>query len=508
MKRKRSIARRYFKSVALVVLCSMGLLVTIFVALVSQYFRSETLDNLSAAMDSVTAVVDVAASSGAGSSITEAIICHAADLVGEITGSTLVVADGQGAVLYVSGGMELEAPVLSQPALEQVRSSLMLSGQGGRTMLPRPSDLDGLLPQRYYVMACSLPQADRQMYLLALSDAGRFGGYLSDLMVAFLWAGVLMLLVGGMLALATAQRISAPLTQISKAADRFGRGDFSVRVSVGSTGNDEIAQLASNFNTMAANLEAIDRSRQSFMGNIAHELRTPMTSIKGFVDGMLDGVIPEEQYPRYLGLVSEEVARLTRLIQSMLDITKLEAGEYTVNARSYDIWETLGAVLMTNEQRLVEGRIGIGGYIPQRTMVYADSDLISQVVYNIIDNAIKFTPPGGRIDLSVTQVKDRVYVSIRNTGEGIPADQMAHLFERFYKGDKSRGLHAAGAGLGMHISKVLIGVSGGSIRVDSDSQSWTEFTFDLPQGRPELPPPRSQRSGLSLFRSRARQDKN
>lgn len=506
MKKKNSIARSYFKSVSLVVLSSMLLLATIFLTLVSQYFHNENLENLDAVLQSVREVMAaVEAAPDAQPEMAgmwETLRNKATDLASKLSGATLLVADADGHILYHTGDVQLLGDTLSAG----VRQRLDEGAQpGGRLSLRRLSDLDGLLERHYYVAGSHGP-AGQDGYVLALTDAGRFSGYLSDLLFAFFWASVLMLLVSGAMALATSQRISAPLTQISQAADRFGRGDFSARISVEKSGNDEVAQLAQNFNTMAANLETIDRSRQSFVGNIAHELRTPMTSIKGFVDGMLDGVIPPEQYPRYLGLVSEEVARLTRLIQSMLDISKLEAGEYQVNAKNYDIWETLGAVLMTNEQRLVDGRIGVGGYVPQRTLVYADSDLIYQVVYNIVDNAIKFTPPGGRIDLSVTTQRDRVYVGVRNTGEGVPADQLPHLFERFYKGDKSRGLHAGGAGLGMHISKVLVGVNGGSIRVDSDSASWTEFTFDLPQGRPELPAPRKERTvknSLSKLRPRS-----
>lgn len=501
---KRSIARRYFKSVSLVVISSMVLLAAIFLTLVSQYFRSENRANLSAAVQSVSKVMTVAETTDAGSQVMEAVLNRSADLAGEITGSTLLVTDVDGNILYHSAGVQLQGDRLSVDVMQKIDAGMKTDDC---VSLQHPSNLDGLLSRRYYVVGSRFQSVGGGGYLLALSDAGRFRGYFSDLVFAFGWASVLMLLVSAAMAMATAQRISGPLSQISQAADRFGRGDFSTRISLKNGGNDEVAQLAQNFNTMAANLEAIDRSRQSFMGNIAHELRTPMTSIKGFVDGMLDGVIPPDRYPHYLGLVSDEVGRLTRLIQSMLDITKLEAGEYVVNAKNYDIWETLGAVLMNNEQRLTEGRIGVGGYVPQRTLVYADSDLIYQVVYNIVDNAIKFTPPGGRIDLSVNTDKDRVYVTIRNTGEGVPAEQLPLLFDRFYKGDKSRGLHAGGAGLGMHISKVLIGVSGGSIRADSDSASWTAFTFDLPQGRPELSPPKKERTGkysLSKFRMKGR----
>ncbi len=498
--RQRSIARRYFTSVTLVVLGSMGLLASIFFTLAGQFIYNENLRNLSTSVERVGTVLSVAESEIEDEAVRRRLAQHAAALVTEVTDAALLVADADGRVMYVSEGVTLQGDTLSEKTMESLREAPQPQRRSRSQAI---TDLDGLLDQRYYVVGGCYTGENGENYLAVISDAGRFSGYLSELVLSFLWASLLMLVVSAVLAIVTARRVSAPLSQISKAASQFGRGDFSARITVRGDANDEIAQLAQNFNTMAANLEAIDRSRQSFMGNIAHELRTPMTSIKGFIDGMLDGVIPPELYPRYLGLVSDEVARLTRLIQSMLDVTKLEAGEYQVNAKNYDIWQTIGAVMMNNEQRLVEGRIGVGGYDPQRTMVYADSDLIYQVVYNIVDNAIKFTPPGGRIDLSVTTAKDRVYVGIRNTGEGVPADQLPHLFERFYKGDKSRGVHARGAGLGMHISKVLIGVSGGGIRVDSDSESWTQFTFDLPAGRPELPPPRRERGGrLMKFRSK------
>ncbi len=500
--KQRSIARRLFTSMTLVVLCSMVLLASIFFTLAGQYTYDENLNNLNTAVERVAQVLSVAENEIEDEAMRHKIAQHASALVTEVTDAALLVADSDGKIIYVGEGVTLAGDTLSEHMQEVFRSA----EKGARSSRAQSiTDMDGLLEKKYYVVGSCYAGDNGESYLAVISDAGRFSGYLSDLVFSFLWAALFMFLVSAGLALITARRVSAPLTQISKAASQFGRGDFSARITVQRESNDEIAQLAQNFNTMAANLEAIDRSRQSFMGNIAHELRTPMTSIKGFVDGMLDGVIPPELYPRYLTLVSDEVARLTRLIQSMLDITKLEVGEYKVNARSYDIWETIGAVLMNSEQRLVEGRIGIGGYDPQRTLVYADSDLIYQVVFNIVDNAIKFTPEGGRIDLAVAAVKDRVHVHIRNTGEGVPAEQLPHLFERFYKGDKSRGIHSRGAGLGMHISKVLIGVSGGSIRVDSDSASWTEFSFDLPAGRPELPPPKKERTGGRLMKFRKKQ---
>ena len=281
-----------------------------------------------------------------------------------------------------------------------------------------------------------------------------------------------------MLAIFFTTRLTTPLRRISEAARKFGGGDFSVRVPV--DGDDEVAQLAVTFNNMARNLETIDSSRASFMGNIAHELRTPMTSIKGFIDGMLDGTIPDDMRQHYLGLVSQEVGRLTRLIQNMLDISKLEAGEYRVNAQSYDVWESLTGVVFSAEQRVEDQGVEIQGLAPQKTMVYADPDLVYQVVYNLFDNALKFTPKGGYIRFSVQKAGGFVTVSVENSGQGISAEALPFVFERFYKEDKSRGLNTKGSGLGLHICKVLIGLSGGKIWAESEEGRFCRFSFTLP----------------------------
>ena len=221
------------------------------------------------------------------------------------------------------------------------------------------------------------------------------------------------------------------------------------------------------------------------MGNIAHELRTPMTSIKGFVDGMLNGTIPPEMQHHYLELVSQEAGRLARLVQNMLDITKLEAGEYQVHATTYDVWESITGVVLGNEQRIEDGQVQILGLEPTRTQVYADPDLVYQVIYNLMDNALKFTPPEGSISFRVQRQGGSVKVSITNSGKGIAPEALPFVFERFYKEDKSRGLNIKGAGLGLHICKVLITMQGGAISVDSKEGEWTTFSFTLPENPPK-----------------------
>ena len=228
-----------------------------------------------------------------------------------------------------------------------------------------------------------------------------------------------------------------PIEDISEAARRLGSGDFTARAPV--DGCVELADFATTFNNMAARLQTIDNSRGQFMGNIAHELRTPMTTIKGFIDGMLDGTIPPEETKHYLGIVSQETGRLARLVQNMLDITKLEAGEVPIHAQTYDLWKTVTDVVLSDEQRIEDGKIDIQGLGGDPLLIYADPDFVHQVVYNIVDNAIKFTPAGGTISFAAERRGNMVEVRIENTGAGIAPEALPFVFERFYKEDRSRG---------------------------------------------------------------------
>ena len=268
----------------------------------------------------------------------------------------------------------------------------------------------------------------------------------------------------------------------TEVARRFSQGDFSARAVV--EGDDEVAHLANTFNQMASFVEYNETSRSNFVTNIAHELRTPMTSIKGFVDGIIDGTIPPDKQDAYLKIVSDEVGRLARLTNSMLDISKLDSGEFILNVASYNIWETISAVAFAFESRIEDAGIQVQGFEPQRIKVLADKDIVHQVVYNIVDNALKFTPYGGTIAFNVTEDKagGPVTVKIRNSGNGIAKEALPYVFERFYKADSSRSVHTKGAGIGLYIAKTLVQRSGGDIHVESVVGEYTEFIFTLPSG--------------------------
>ena len=398
------------------------------------------------------------------------------EVIWESSGMNLLVTDPSGGILLEMDPVVEKEDRLSQHCLTQVQEGLQDASGSYHDL----TDLGGLLPYRSYVTAMVVKEG----YLFVYTPAESFSEFAGQMSSNFLLSASLMLLCAMALTTYLSNRLTSPLHEISQAARKFGGGDMTARVEH-VTSEDEVGQLAADFNTMAANLEAMDRSRALFTGNIAHELRTPMTTIKGFIDGMLDGTIPPEMQSHYLAIVSQEVGRLARLVQNMLDITKLESGEYQVHARLYNVWETLAGAAISAEQRITGGKIELEGLEElKQTLVYADPDLVHQVAYNLLDNAIKFTPEGGTIKLDAQRMGPEVEISIWNSGQGISAEALPFVFERFYKEDQSRGLHARGSGLGLHICKVLVNLSGGQIRVESKQGEWCKFIFTLPA---ELP---------------------
>ncbi|MBE6754692.1 MAG: HAMP domain-containing histidine kinase [Ruminococcaceae bacterium] len=270
-----------------------------------------------------------------------------------------------------------------------------------------------------------------------------------------------------------------PLREMASAVSRFAGGDFSVRVPV--TSETEVGQLAGAFNNMAASLASSEAMRRSFVANVSHELKTPMTSISGFVDGILDGTIPEQQRNHYLSIVSSETKRLSRLVRSMLDLSRIDSGDMKLNKSRFDLTKTVTSALLSFEQRIDEKQIDIQGLEHSRPLfVYGDPDLIHQVVYNLLDNAVKFTNKGGYISIRMYSRERSAYVRIANSGIGIPSEELQHVFERFYKTDKSRSHDKSGVGLGLFIVKTIISLHGGGIEARSTEGSYCEFEFNIP----------------------------
>ena len=401
------------------------------------------------------------------------------EIIGESAEAYLFFTDNDGRVMIASSPDKLECLTVPEEMMEKIDAS-------DADYYHVFGTLGGMLDGKSYITVSEMRNENGQPsgYLFLCSSGEQLTQFKQQFWSNFLLSACVMLLCASILTKILMRQLTDPLQKVTDAAQRFGGGDLSVRVE-GVEGEGEAADLARTFNRMADNIQMNDNSRGQFMGNIAHELRTPMTTIKGFVDGILDGTIPPEMQNHYLQLVSEETGRLARLIQNMLDLSKLESGEYQVNARMFNIWETLTGVALAAEQRINDGMIELEGLtMDEKVLVYADPDLIHQVAYNLLDNAIKFTPAGGTIRFSVEKLGPEAEISIWNSGQGISPEALPYVFERFYKEDRSRGLHARGSGLGLNICKVLVNLSGGQIRVESQQGEWCRFVFTLPTCSP------------------------
>ena len=368
------------------------------------------------------------------------------EIIGESAEAYLFFTDRQGNVLIASDPEKLTTDTVPLDICQRANAVADPDARHYHAF----GDLGGALTEKSYIAAVETidDQSLFSGWLFLCSSGAQLTDFKQQFWSNFLMSACVMLLCASVLTRLLMRQLTDPLQKVTDAAQRFGGGDLSVRVE-GVEGDGEVADLARTFNQMAENIQSNDNSRGQFMGNIAHELRTPMTTIKGFVDGILDGTIPPEMQNHYLQLVSEETGRLARLIQNMLDLSKLESGEYQVNARMFNIWETLTGVALAAEQRINDGMIELEGLtMDEKVLVYADPDLIHQVAYNLLDNAIKFTPAGGTIRFSVEKLGPEAEISIWNSGQGISPEALPYVFERFYKEDRSRGLHARGSGLG------------------------------------------------------------
>ena len=275
-------------------------------------------------------------------------------------------------------------------------------------------------------------------------------------------------------------RITTPIKNINKAVKQYAKGNFDVRIPI--QGEDEIANLAEAFNNMASDLSKLEKTRNTFFSSVSHDLKTPMTSIQGFIEGILDGTIPPEKHDYYLGIVLDEVKRLTRLVNSLLDITRMQSGNVKLNPEKFDVCEMARLILISFEEKIEELKLDIEfNCDDDPSFVFADKDAIHQVLYNIISNAMKFTPENGKLKIDITKDKanDKYNVSVYNSGIGIKEDELPFVFDSFYKADSSRGLDKTGTGLGMFIAKSKIEAHGEKIGVESQYEKYCRFYFTL-----------------------------
>lgn len=345
--------------------------------------------------------------------------------------------------------------------------------------------LQGVYEDERYLYGSPIRAADTQEllgYVVVSTETKDMSEMMSRIVGLFLFTAMLVLLVSVVATVVITRRQTETVRELSKAAKQFAHGDFSARINPGGAG-EEVAELAIAFNNMAGSLEKSEALRQEFISNVSHELKTPMTTIAGFMDGMLDGTIPAEKHAYYMRTVSDEVKRLSRLVRSMLDISRLKSTGEEIGKSRFDVTETLGRTLLTFEQKIEEKQLDVQVNMPEKAVyVMANEDAITQVIYNLIDNGVKFAEHGTPFLLTVAVAGGKALISVADTGPEIPPEELPLVFDRFHKSDKSRSEHKDGVGLGLYIVKTILGSHGEDITVTSRNGR-TTFTFTLALSR-------------------------
>ncbi len=342
--------------------------------------------------------------------------------------------------------------------------------------------LKGKAYRRSYTVGAPIMIGDNQIVgavFVTTTQMRLWGTLLPFFLIYLLFMGI-ALTIAFIIVYFVTQKMFSPLLQMSQAVKRYAQGDFSMRIAVHH--DDELGELGTAFNNMADSLGKLEQMRQGFVEDVSHELRTPMTTISGFIDGILDGVIEPDQQSKYLSLVSEEIKRLSRMVSSMLDVARIQAGTMVYTKSNFELGTLVKKNLDTVTERLQEKQIELVIDVDagQEYYVYADEDSVYRVIYNLLDNAIKFVNVGGKIILKMQIRENMVFTSVYNTGEGIAQKDVGQIFERFYKTDKSRSQNRQGVGIGLYLVRTIVREMGGDIFVSSKQGEYVEFSFSLP----------------------------
>ena len=410
-------------------------------------------------------------------------ITSVTDLLSDSVGELLIfITNDKGEISLSAGGKStfLEKEVKFDSEGNYIISGNIMRSLSVSDVVSRTDDLDGLLLKSGITSCVPVKDSFGIIYggvFVCTADTGvdtLLDAMQKTIIMSCFWIMLASLIVTYFIS----ERLVSPLRDMSSAAKAFSNGNFDVRVEV--EGNDEVAALAESINEMASNLKDLEDMRRSFLANVSHDLRTPMTTISGFIDSILDGAIPPDKYDYYLNVIGSEIKRLSRLVVTLLDITKIEAGERKFTPVSFDIAEMARLVMISFEKKIEEKELEIEfKFSEERMFVLADVDAIHQVLYNICDNGIKFSKENGRIIIKIEELNGTTTVSVYNEGIGIPTEEQKYIFDRFYKSDKSRGLDKTGVGLGMYISRTIIEAHGQKIWVDSVPDDYCKFSFTL-----------------------------
>ena len=476
----RSLYRRQLAMMVSIMLVSFTLLAGAFMLLSYRYIIGETRDSVERNAGYISSFTATYYRRYLTLDVQDEFYSSYMASIAMISNSHIIVADSGGKVLFSTDGSHFYTQENGQLPEDIVAQVMEGGAYNGMT------NLGGIFQDRRYTAA--LPVANQVGPLLVTQGMVLVGASASNLnemwastATIFFFSAVVVFLISVIASTLTSAYQTRPLNEMAEAARRFGQGEFDTRVTGYEDRCDEVSALAEAFNSMANSLEKVESQRAEFIANVSHELKTPMTTIAGFAEGILDGTIPPERERESLEIVVSETRRLSRLVRRMLDLSRLNAlAESTVTAQeTFDFTEVMSRVLISLETKITDRQLDVDVQMPEdKLMVWGDPDSITQVCYNLLDNAAKFAAPGTAITVQITKKDGKAHTVIRNLGATIPPDELPLLFERFHKADYSRSVDREGAGLGLYIVKTILGNLKESITVTSED-GVTQFHFTL-----------------------------
>ena len=319
----------------------------------------------------------------------------------------------------------------------------------------------------------------QKLYVLVYGDTDEISTFTLKITIYYTLIALIAFAAAYMLMKRKVRRYAVYEADFKKISEMYSKGDFSEKLSTDIPGT--LSEIAASVNALAANVETSEETSKTFIANVSHELRTPMTTIGGFVDGILDGTIPKTRRNEYLVLVSNEVQRLRILITSMLNMSRFESGTMRPNFRDTNITELVIKTVLMFEKRIEEKQLQVEELDSERIIAEVDADLIQQVIYNLVENAVKFVNTGGTLSFRFEKENGICTIGIKNTGEGLKDNEIQQVFDRFYKTDSSRGKDTTGLGLGLSISRKIVHLHNGHIVVKSVYGEYTEFLIQIPE---------------------------
>jgi len=473
MKKLHSIYARNLLTITAVLLLSFLILGMVFSMLSYRHVMNDRWDAMAATAEELGRIVNAYSSNWPLDSLELRVALASTE---QISKFHILLCRPDGVIVSCSD-RELICPHLGMVLPETLLNETETAGQ-----FRGVTDLDGLFRELRCVLGLPVYDESSGALLCCLFLSGRSASMVQIWRdAAWMFAGTAL----GVMALAfvfsliATRRQTRPIREMAAAAHRFARGDFSARVA--SDGRlDEIGALTDAFNVMADSLERSEKQRAEFIANVSHELKTPMTTIAGFTDGILDGTIPPERQREYLTIISSETKRLSRLVRSMLEMSRFQAMDaQTALQASFDVSETVRVALLSLEARIRGRGLDADVRLPEDPVfVLGDRDAILQVIYNLIDNAVKFAAADSVLVLEVWKEDGKAYVAVENRGETIPRDQLPMIFDRFHKTDKSRSMDRDGVGLGLYIVKTILDRHNQDVYVTSED-GVTRFVFTL-----------------------------